>query len=465
MTDMKTCTLLNLMFITLLGGAVLMESCAAPTPAILHEEKTQPVISQDDKTACLPKWGPDSVETIKQISLYSEFFKQGNYKDAVIHWRYVFRNAPGARLSTFVDGAKMYKEFIDQEKDPAVKEKLIDTLILIYDKRMECMGVSGEVLGRQAIELLNYRPQEVALIYEKFEKAIQMDKEKTKSFLLYPYALAIANMEKAGKLTKDKVVEAYSLIADIIDKNLKKGNKQIWQDVQRDVDAVLAGYLDCESMKPVLQRQYDASPNDEELLNKIYNQMRSARCITDPLFLKVTEQLFKRKPDSEMARILAITNSNAGNYAQAEVYYREAIKLEEDKEKKAEYYMALAEINYRKDDFVSARNYAQQAASLKPNWGKPYLLIGDLYRASGKKCGPGTGWESQVVTWPAIDMYEKAKAVDPSVATEATQRINDTRQYMPSQTECFFRNLKEGDPFKVECWINEMTTVRYGPEQ
>ncbi len=463
---MRNFSFLNLLFTVVLSGHFVFEGCATTSAVTSSEQIKEEVVLQTTGNGCLPKWGQDSVETIKQVSLYGEFFKQGNYKDALPHWRYVFKNAPGARLSTFVDGAKMFKDFIDQEKNAAAKAKLIDTLILIYDKRMECMGTTGEVIGRQAIEMLNYRPEDTVGIYNKFEKSISIDNDKVKVFLLYPYAVAVAKMEKAGKITKEKVVDTYSKISDIIDKNVKKGkNVEDWKGAQQDVDAVLGSYLDCETMKPVLQRQYDANPDDTEVLTKIYNQMRSGRCVTDPLFLKVTEKLFKLNPDGEMARILAMTSSNAGNYSQAEVYYKEAIRLEADNEKKAEYYMALAEINYRKDDYSSARNYALQAASVKSNWGKPYLLVGDLYRGSGKKCGPGTGWESQIVTWPAMDMYEKAKAVDASAASEASQRINDTKQYMPSQTECFFRNLKEGDPIKVECWIGEMTKVRYGPEQ
>ncbi len=90
-------------------------------------------------------------------------------------------------------------------------------------------------------------------------------------------------------------------------------------------------------------------------------------------------------------------------------------------------------------------------------------MIGDLYRGSGKKCGPGTGFESQVVTWPAIDMYIKAKNVDPSVASAANRKIADSEKYMPSREEGFMRSLKEGQSFKVECWINATTTVRFAP--
>ena len=88
------------------------------------------------------------------------------------------------------------------------------------------------------------------------------------------------------------------------------------------------------------------------------------------------------------------------------------------------------------------------------------MLIGKLYASSGPLCGPGTGFDSQVVTWPAIDMFKKAKQVDPSVATEANKLIDTYTQYMPSKEDIFSRTMKEGSTYKVGCWINRNTTVR-----
>ncbi len=452
------------------GCAATKEVAVVP---VQHQNETFTELNTEaeilqNSGSCLPKWGPDSIETIKNVSLYGEFIKQNNFTDALPYWRYVFTNAPGARQSTFVDGAKMFNDLIKKEKDAALKEKYIDTLMLIYDKRLECFGQKGEVIGRQAIELMNHRPDQNDEIYEKLDKSVKLDGNKTKSFIVYPYMFAAVKSEKGEKISKDEIMNIYQKVSGIIDANIKLGGKTVddWKSIQKQVDDLMSGsgYFDCESLKPVMQRLYDGAPDDKETLQKIFNQLRSARCATDPLFVKVSEKLYKIEPDVEKARILALNFSNMGNYQQAEFYFKEAARLETDGDAKADYLMSLADLRYRADDYPGARTYALQAAAAKPNWGKPYLLIGDMYRGSGKKCGTGTGWDSQVVTWPAMDMYEKAKSVDPSVAGTANQKINDTKQYMPSAGECFFRNLKEGDSFKVNCWINETTTVRYGPD-
>ena len=43
------------------------------------------------------KYGLDSVKTLENASIYSEFLKQKNYKEALPAWRYVFNNAPKFR--------------------------------------------------------------------------------------------------------------------------------------------------------------------------------------------------------------------------------------------------------------------------------------------------------------------------------------------------------------------------------
>jgi len=83
-----------------------------------------------------------------------------------------------------------------------------------------------------------------------------------------------------------------------------------------------------------------------------------------------------------------------------------------------------------------------------------------MYASSGPLCGPGTGFDSQRVTWVAIDQWNKAKSIDPSVSAEANKLINRYTQYMPTRADIFQRSIKEGSTYKVPCWIQENTKVR-----
>ncbi|MBK7475942.1 MAG: hypothetical protein IPI11_07975 [Haliscomenobacter sp.] len=141
--------------------------------------------------------------------------------------------------------------------------------------------------------------------------------------------------------------------------------------------------------------------------------------------------------------------------------FEKAADQSADAAKKGQYLLLIAKIYYTSlKNFSQARKYALRAAGAKPNWGEPFILIGRMYASSGPICGPGRGWDSQIVVWPAVDMWARAKSVDPSCAPEANKWISRYSQYMPSVEDIFQRNLKVGDRFYVGCWIQEYTTIR-----
>jgi len=56
--------------------------------------------------------------------------------------------------------------------------------------------------------------------------------------------------------------------------------------------------------------------------------------------------------------------------------------------------------------------------------------------------------------------YKKARSVEPDLSALIAKRISSYQKYFPPTELLFFHNLNEGDSYKVECWINETTTVR-----
>ena len=128
---------------------------------------------------------------------------------------------------------------------------------------------------------------------------------------------------------------------------------------------------------------------------------------------------------------------------------------------KAPVALIIAKIYYAHiKNFPAARQYARQAAQFDPSNGEPLMLIGKLYASSGPLCGPGTGWDSQVVTWVAIDKFREAKRIDSRVEEEANKWIGRYSKYMPKKEDVFSRMLSPGQSYYVPCWIRESTTIR-----
>ena len=87
------------------------------------------------------------------------------------------------------------------------------------------------------------------------------------------------------------------------------------------------------------------------------------------------------------------------------------------------------------------------------------MFIGQLYLESSSECADIA--LPKAIYWVAVDKFVKAKQVDPSLADKADKNISTYSTYFPNKEEAFFHGVKEGDKFKVECWINETTTARF----
>ncbi|PID89291.1 MAG: hypothetical protein CSB01_02765, partial [Bacteroidia bacterium] len=84
------------------------------------------------------KYGVDSVKTLTKYSLFKEPVKHKNYEAALPHWRYIFFNAPAYQKGTYLYGIKIMRHMYKKTKNV----KYIDTLMMIYDKRMKYFGNS-----------------------------------------------------------------------------------------------------------------------------------------------------------------------------------------------------------------------------------------------------------------------------------------------------------------------------------
>jgi hypothetical protein len=58
-------------------------------------------------------------------------------------------------------------------------------------------------------------------------------------------------------------------------------------------------------------------------------------------------------------------------------------------------------------------------------------------------------------------MFIKAKSVDADAAEEAGKQLASVRKYFPTQKDCFFLGIQEGQTVTVGGWINVDTKARF----
>ncbi|MBK9330736.1 MAG: hypothetical protein IPM95_15875 [Sphingobacteriales bacterium] len=412
----------------------------------------------------------DSIKTTPAYSIYREFFKKNLYGDAFPQWRNMYANAPGFRKQTFIDGGVMYTNLIQTTTDNTLRQQYIDTLFMIYDNQIKCHGEDEYVLGKKAIDLLKYgKNADIPQARKFLEQSIQISGDKAFPYYIQTYFKLLINQNGVGDITPDFIKLKYDELTAVIDKNIAKpDNKQLqaYKEVKTLIDDLYTQNFadksdpsDCAKLLEIYLKKYNANPNDPDVVRTVYTKTKG--CADSSLNVEFLKKLNQLDPNYSYAIRLGSIYMKNNQFDEAYVLYENAVAKEKDSSKRADLYYIMASLKADKNDFAASREMARLALTLNPNLGKAYLLIGTLYAASGKLCGPGTGFQSQIVLWPAFDYFRKAIEVGTDdTKTEAQKMISTYTQYLPTKAEITAKKLKAGAPYTIGCWINEATTVQ-----
>lgn len=407
----------------------------------------------------------DSAACREQFSLYREYYKIKLYSHALPHWRWVFNNCPTTSQNTYIDGVKIVSSYIDELKDNTLKEKVIDTLMMVYDKRIQYFGREGYVLGRKAIDLLTYRPNNTAEAYAILAKSIELQGNKSDAAVLVYYLNTSIQLATAGKIDKSEIFAVYDKTIAISEANISanasdataQGN---WIKTKTSIEAIIEPHASCTDLVAIYSKKFKETPNDAQLLKNITNMLDKRNCTTEgDLFYKATENLHKLEPSAQSAYLMGKLCIQNNQFTKATEYMSQAVEMFNDTTEKIKALYALASLHMNNKNYSQARATAYKILQLKPNEGKAYILIGDMYALSASLCDDDNlGGKS--VFWAATDKYIKAKSVDNSVESVANEKISLYARYFPATSDLFFRDMQEGKSFTVGGWINETTIIR-----
>ncbi|MEM9888413.1 MAG: hypothetical protein AAF849_21140 [Bacteroidota bacterium] len=465
----------------------LFSLLATCTPKVAEEvATTEPKPAEksvEEGLSPCPKFSdaPNEEELLDTYVLYRDALKLNQLDRAFELWKKVYEAAPaadGKRNTVYSDGIYFYEFFIRQTEDEATKEEYIDAVFEMYDQLEACYPEGGYVNARRAFDYYyKYDDRKSKKeIYELFKKAIEIDGLKTNDFVINPFTSLLVELYFDKEIKEAEAKKYEQFIREIIPiglENCKAPYCERWEIVEEyalerlKAFEVVKDFYDCEYYKKEYFNDFLAAQDDCDTVILVFSRLKWGGCPNDdPKMAQVIEV-----GNTNCAPEPTITNYGKGLEALREARYSEAIEFfrlsvedTDETEKKADRLLLISKVYYSHlRNFPEARKWALRAAGQREGWGAPYMLIGKLYASSGPLCGSGRGWESQKVTWPAIDMWNKAKRVDSSVAREANRNIANYRQYMPSREDIFQRGLKEGDSFYVGCWIQESTTIRAAP--
>lgn len=421
--------------------------------------------------------GEDSVRCITNISLFIPYAKAKNYKDAYDSWEKVYEECPGSTKDIYLYGVRIIDWQIANEKDAAKKEALINKLMDVYDKRVKYFGDDDRygkdwIVGRkvQDYSRLKGPNADPKVMYGWLKEVVDEYKERTDLLALSLFTFASLQQLATDPNHKEQYIQDYLLVSGYLEPQLKAAQaggdeKDIEQfmSVKTALDNGFAqsGAADCETLQALYGPKVTEKKDDIKFLKETISLLRRVRCQEIEAYFLASEAVHQVEPTAESAVGCAKQAIKKKDYDTAIKYYEEAISLETDNLVKAESYDMIARLYYEMNNYPKAREFALKSFEANPKSGAPLILIGNMYAASAKNIYPSDPVMSRVVYYAALDKFERAKQVDPSVTEEANKQINAYRIHLPSAEDVFMHpDLEKGKTITIGGWINEQTKIR-----
>jgi len=437
----------------------------------------------------------DEAETAH--TLYRDALKAGKILDAMPNWEKAYSIAPaadGLRDWHYSDGITIYKAIFEKETDPAKKQAALNKINELYAGMKECYKAKvikvnncnsedcvnkklGDISAQQATDMYYSLRSPYPEVLKILADAVTLSGTDALYTVFVPYADIAVYQFLNKELSKEDARAIYQKLNEIAEFNITK-NKRYGNYYKDALAYSNAKFLeiedfifDCEYFKEKLTPDYRKDPENHELIKTIFNKLSSKGCTDkDSLMVElkdkfekiVAEENARRKAEYEASNPIYMAKKliDEGNFEGAIEKYKDAIDSAHTNEDKGELVLSIASLQFRKlGQTNNARESARRAANLKPNWGAPYLLIGDMYVSGARNCDDD--WGSRLAVIAAIDKYQYARSIDPSMASDANDRIDRITSALPEKEDGFMRQVKEGQTLTVPCWIGESVKVRF----
>ena len=393
--------------------------------------------------------------------LYEDYLKAGKPKEAEPKLNWLLANVPKFHSSLYIYGAEVFDKLAAAEKDPARKRVYIDSLMIIYDLRIQNCGDEANVMNRKAIPFLKYnvneKPDETLAL---MDKVMELNGANMFDALLVPYMQTLRlNVLKYKKMSDAEILERYDKLMGVVDSKIKlaqsKGQSiDKLKEIKEDIDQLLITIIkvDCDFVKSNLAPKFKENPSDLGLAKKIFGFMLQGKCTDDPLWLEAGEALVKGgEKDFGLIKNLGLKHYANGNVDKAEELLKQALPVAPTPQDKAEVLIYLGQLQ-AKSDKPAARALYRQALDADPGNKEAYEKIGDLYITSFEQCAKKVHMaEDRLVYLIAADYYQRAGN---------GKKVAQAKEGFPSKEEIFVIDISVGDTKSVGCWIGENTTIR-----
>jgi len=428
------------------------------------------------------KFGANPDECKMNLSLFHESVKAKAYAEAMEPWKACLTNCPKASKHIYSDGLKIAKNLIANGDTSGA-----DLVNELYAKRIENFPSNlGKVYSDWAKFLMENGGSE-ELIFEKLNAAFEVDPAGMSVKNIFKFFEKV--MEKYKDTNTQKVFDTMDSVLEAVDVKIAKMSKEhlklqtkvtngesLSKKEQRRVDrkyfeknlsglGMIQGGLDgtvesiatCERLIPLYKKSYEANKTNIVWLKRTAKRLNNKGCKNDPFFLELIENWAAAEPSVEVLKYLESLYRGQERVSEADALAARIFEMASPEEK-ARFYYSQAQDLQKAGKYGAARTKAREALSLDPNYGRAYMLIGQMYANSAKRI-TGDEIDKRMVYVPAVTKMRQAMNVDPSLSSSCNQYIKRYKSYYPDTKLLFTKNKKSGSSHKVGGWIGETVRV------
>lgn len=388
----------------------------------------------------------DSLELIKEYSLFSEYHKNKDYKSAEPYGWNVLKTDPVKFNKWIYFKMEDILWYLHDSTNISDTEKKIiaDTTVYLYDLAIKYYPEQqGYFQLKKAYvqEVWRNVPPEVAIA--EYEEALKLDSTVSPYYYNRLGQLYKNNMNDNNDY-QEKAIEIYSYLSEI------EPDNPAWS---AELETLVE---DISKLVEIAKKNWDLDKNNLEKAWKYVSVC--IRASENQKAIEGLEFLVQKSPATiNYWQQLASLYHKSDQIDKAIDAYKKLIELDPNTK---EHYLNLG-IAYRdKGSFSAARTQFQKAFDLDRNWALPVFYEGLLYETAARNCG--FDFMDKCVYQLAVETYRRAISIDPNFS-QARDRISALSNSVPTKEDYFFRQLKSGTSIRIEgkCydWIGRSITV------
>ena len=221
-----------------------------------------------------------------------------------------------------------------------------------------------------------------------------------------------ARKTKIDAAHKEQLVQDYIAASGYANEALKAAKKESakknYQTAKDNIDAyfINSGVATCDNLQEIYAPKVEENKGNIEYLKSVITVMQKLGCKESEANFAASEYAHAIEPTAATAFGCGAMYYKKGDIDKSMQYFDKAIELEQDPIQKADYCYTTAQILFGNKQLSKAKQYARKAIEANGAFGKPYILIAQMYASS-----PNWSDESALnkcTFFAAIDKLQKA---------------------------------------------------------